>query len=232
MIGRIINKIQRAAQLKRGIVSHSQCGEDLIINYVFTLRGLLKPSFIDIGANHPFGLSNTAFFYKKGSRGINIEPNPDFVGSFKKYRPEDINLNLGIGSSESVLEFYVFEDNTLSTFSESEHSNFVKAGKKLKKKIQVQVRTINYVINQYCNDVFPDLLCIDVEGWDFEIIKSIDFSRTAPKVICVEAAEYSPIGAGQRRDELINYIKEQGYYEYANTNLNAIMVRNDFWFDV
>ena len=64
----------------------------------------------------------------------------------------------------------------------------------------------------------------------FDIIKSIDFEKSYPKVICVEAAEYSPIGAGARRSDLINFLVSKGYYEYANTNLNAIMVKNEFWF--
>ena len=63
-----------------------------------------------------------------------------------------------------------------------------------------------------------------------QIIKSIDFKKYWPKIICVEAAEYSPIGAGERRNDLIDLIKNKGYYEYANTNLNAIMVKDEFWF--
>jgi hypothetical protein len=71
---------------------------------------------------------------------------------------------------------------------------------------------------------------LDVEGMDYEILKSIDFKIYNPKIICVEAAEYSPIGAGKRRNELINFLAEKGYFEYANTNLNAIMVKKDFWY--
>jgi hypothetical protein len=33
-----------------------------------------------------------------------------------------------------------------------------------------------------------------------------------------------------RRSELIDFLITKGYYEYANTNLNAIMVKNEFWF--
>ena len=69
-----------------------------------------------------------------------------------------------------------------------------------------------------------------MEGTDFEILQSIDFVKSSPKIICVEAAEYSPIGAGARRSELIDFLVSKNYYEYANTNLNAIMVRKDFWF--
>ena len=55
--------------------SFSQCGEDLIVNYIFGLRGITKPTYLDIGANDPFYLNNTALFYINGCRGINIEAN-------------------------------------------------------------------------------------------------------------------------------------------------------------
>src|SRR6187200_1235902 len=79
-------------------ISYSQCGEDLLVQYVFLLRGIKYPSYIDIGANDPFYLSNTALFYNKGCRGINIEANPKLIENFKLHRPEDHNLNIGIGA--------------------------------------------------------------------------------------------------------------------------------------
>jgi hypothetical protein len=106
----------------------------------------------------------------------------------------------------------------------------VNFGKKIKSIQKINLTTIENILNQYCNNVFPDFLNLDVEGLDFEILKSIDFSKSLPKVICVEAAEYSPIGAGLKRNELIIFLEKNGYHEYANTNLNAIMVKKDFWF--
>src|ERR1035437_2327334 len=64
--------------------SYSQCGEDILVGYLFSLRGIKSPSYIDIGANHPWFINNTAFFYKKGCRGINIEPNQDLIPIFNK----------------------------------------------------------------------------------------------------------------------------------------------------
>lgn len=210
--------------------SYSQCGEDILVEYIFNLRGIEKPSYIDIGANHPFYLSNTAFFYEKGCRGINIEPNPSLIKLFKRIRPEDINLNVGISNQDKELEFYLMEDNTLSTFSVDEYNSMIVANKRLVEVKKIKLTTISKVLKEHFNNQFPDFLTIDVEGMDFMVLQSIDFERSSPKIICVEAADYSPIGAGARRSDLINFLTEKGYYEYANTNLNAIMVRKDFWF--
>lgn len=60
-------------------ISYSQCGEDLIVSFIFNRLGILNPNYIDIGAHHPYKLSNTAFFYESGSRGINIEPDQNYL---------------------------------------------------------------------------------------------------------------------------------------------------------
>ncbi|MCX6300306.1 MAG: FkbM family methyltransferase [Bacteroidetes bacterium] len=212
------------------LFSYSQIGEDLIINHLFRLRGIEKPSYIDIGANDPFTLSNTALFYSKGARGINIEANPALHNKLVKYRNEDINLNIGLSDKEEELDFYTMEDHRMSTFSKTESDDLISKGCVLSGIQKVKLTTLNSVLERYCNGIFPDFMSIDVEGLDFQILKTIDFEKTYPKVICVEAAEYSPIGAGARKSDLIDFLISKGYYEYANTNLNAIMVKREFWF--
>jgi len=226
----ILSAVRKILGIKRVKKSYSQCAEDLLIQYIFSLRGIRKPSYIDIGANDPFFLSNTALFYKNGSRGINIEANPQLMKQFYKSRPKDINLNIGISDKEDELDFYIMADNTLSTFSKSESDFMISGGKSLEAIKKIKLTTIANVLEKYSNNQFPDFLSIDVEGMDFQILQSINFEKSKPKVICVEAAEYSPVGAGARRIELIDFLVSKGYYEYANTNLNAIMVDRKFWF--
>jgi len=213
-----------------GKTSYSQCGEDLLVQYVFKLRGIEKPSYIDIGANDPYSLSNTAIFYLNGCKGINIEANPNLIGKFLKERPGDINLNIGIGSVEGEFDFYMMDDPTLCSFSKAESEKYESTG--LYKVIEIKrilLTTIQKILEKYTNGIFPDFLSLDAEGMDFEILKTIDFKENAPKVICVEAADYSPVGGGARRSELIEFLVCKDYFEYANTNLNAIMVKKSFW---
>lgn len=226
MVKRILRKLIGKKYRK----TYSQSGEDILINNIFILRGIKKPSYLDIGANDPYFLSNTALFYIKGSRGINIEANPNLHKKFNRIRSNDINLNIGIGLKEDILDFYIMEDNTLSTFSKMECDKMVAQGKPLKEVKRISITTVAKVLEKYCGGQFPDFLSVDVEGLDFEIIQSIDFNNSRPKVICVEASEYSPIGAGAKRVELTDFLVSKGYYEYANTNLNAIMVDRNFWF--
>jgi FkbM family methyltransferase len=232
MLKRFVRAMKQAAapsQMPRGKVSFSQCGEDLLIDYVLQLRGIHKPSYIDIGAHDPFSLSNTAIFYARGCRGINIEANPMLIGRFQGARPEDTNLNVGVGDSDGELDFFIMKDSTLSTFSEKEVNALKGYGHQLDRVERIKVRTVQAIVDQYAGGVFPDVMSLDVEGQDLAILRSINFNGSVPRVICVEAAEYSPVGAGARNDQTISHLKENGYFEYANTNLNAIMVNQKFW---
>lgn len=212
-----------------GKISYSQCGEDLLIDYILRLRSVHQPTYIDIGAHDPYTLSNTAIFHLRGCKGINIEANPQLIERFRTERPGDINLNVGVGESAGEMDFYVMSDNTLSTFSEEEVKALQGYGHRVDRVERIPVQTLPAILSQYHGGAFPDVMSLDVEGKDLAILQSIDFSGSVPKVICVEAAEYSPVGAGARNVETLDYLKRVGYFEYANTNLNAIMVHEKFW---
>ena len=210
--------------------SYSQVGEDLIINFIFNSKGINTFNYLDIGANHPFYINNTYNFYLKGMRGINIEPNPNLFQLLTKYRSEDINLNIGISDKKSELTYYHFDVPALNTFSMEEKDRYLTIGHKLIHQEILIVDTIAYVINKYCNGIFPNVLFVDVEGLDFDIIKSIDFdSDNAPNVICIETLSYSKDNSGVKHIELIDYIKSKGYFLYADTFVNSIFVNQLFW---
>jgi FkbM family methyltransferase len=210
--------------------SFSQTGEDLIINFIFQTKGLSSFSYLDIGANHPYYMSNTHSFYQNGNRGINIEPNPTLFKLLEKYRPNDINLNIGISDSTTELTYYFFDIPALNTFSKEEKDKYIGFGHKLIAESIVKVDTIESIINKHFNAIFPNVLFVDVEGLDFDIIKSIDFTkRSLPNVICVETLSYSNDNTGAKNLQMIEYIKSKGYFLYADTYINTIFVNEEFW---
>src|SRR5437868_840540 len=73
--------------------SWSQCGEDLILQYLLMVLGIKTPSYLDIGAHHPTYMSNTWLFYQQGGRGVCVEPDPALYAEFPKKRPRDTHLN-------------------------------------------------------------------------------------------------------------------------------------------
>jgi FkbM family methyltransferase len=210
--------------------SYSQSGEDLIVKYIFDVLGISRPSYMDIGAHHPYYLSNTALFYELGSRGINIEPDPTLMQAFLQHRKEDRNLNIGIAETKGVLDFYIINNPVLNTFSREEAENYYMEGDyRIVDEKKVPVNTIQSVLTEYCNGQCPEFLTIDAEGVDEVVLKSLDLARNFPIVICVETISFSNTGKGEKNHALIDFIRSQGYLLYADTYINSIFVRKEKW---
>ena len=192
---KIITKYFKSDENQYKKPSFSQSGEDLIVKFIFDQLGIKNPSYIDIGAHHPYYISNTALFFKNGSRGINIEPDPTLFKEFLKYRKEDVNLNIGISDCKGELDFYVISSPTLNTFSKEEADKYCLEGDyqiKSIKKIKVQI--LSDIIKDFSNGIFPQFLSIDAEGVDEIIIRELDFDKNYPIVICIETITFSTSG--------------------------------------
>jgi hypothetical protein len=94
--------------------SFSQEGEDRLLDRYFGNRP--TGFYIDVGAHHPHRFSNTYLFYMRGWRGINIDAMPDSMKPFRSMRPRDINLEIGVGRTDSVAKFHIFSEPAFNTF--------------------------------------------------------------------------------------------------------------------
>ena len=145
--------------------------------------------YIDVGCFHPVRLSNTMFLHSKGWTGMNIDLSKKSIDLFKIARPNDINLNFGVGSKNEILEYFynkkVFANNTFDIdFAKS----FLKKDKI--KKSTIEVKTLSHIIENYSTERKIDLLDIDAEGFDFEVLKGIDFEKHAIDLIMIEVHHY------------------------------------------
>jgi FkbM family methyltransferase len=204
--------------------SYSQYGEDRIIDLMKHLYGIHKITYMDIGAHHPFKLNNTQLLYESGQTGVNIEPDPIQYKFFTKHRKNDINLNIGIHEKPGELVFYQFVSPEFNTFSPSAAGEIERKGIKKINEIPVQVDTYNNIVKKYLNDMPPDMISLDAEGIDEVVIRSIDYTKYAPKIICVETYAY---GVGKKNYELIDEITQRGYKIHADTFVNTIFIKSD-----
>ena len=176
-----------------GHVTYSQHFDDGILINFFELMGIEKPSFLDIGCHHPVNINNTYLMYLRGSRGVNVDANPIFEPEFKAIRPEDKFVCAGIGTEWGTKDFLMYDQRSgLNTFCQSEVDKIEASSQnRIRNKINVEIITINDVVEKYCDGKFPNLLSIDAEGMDKEIIKSADFYRLGfPDIICVETRRH------------------------------------------
>lgn len=212
-------------------VSYSQCGEDLIIDFIFTTLKIESPTYLDLGAHHPYYLSNTAFFYLKNSFGVSVEPDPDLFKLIKNERPNEISLNVGVGIEGSeVADFYIMNIPTLNTFSKSEAERYASyPGKSIKEVIMLPLLTVNQIIQSNFKGKAPNFVSLDVEGMDFEIVNSFEFDKYRPEVFCIETLTYTEDNTESKLNNIIEYMLNKDYFLYADTYINSIFVDKKKW---
>lgn len=208
--------------------TYSQAGEDKLLSFLFNSYGKEKIRYLDVGTNHPKMGNNTYLFYRKGSRGVCVEPNPELCRLIRKQRPHDKCLNIGLSDGgESVAEFYSMSSNVLSTFSKEEALELEAGGKyKIDQVLRIPVRNINAVIRENFDDPI-DLVSIDVEGWNEEIVRSFDFSLQRPFCFCIETLTFSETNSGKKLSGIIDVMLSNSYSVFADTHLNTIFLNND-----
>ena len=209
----------------QGHVSFAQAGEDLVVNAIFGNLKIREISYLDIGAYDPVYLSNTYFFYKQGHRGVLVEPNVTMCEKLRAVRPQDTVLEAGIGIGRpGVADYYVMSDASWSTFDRAEAEHQVKAtgGKVTLKEVRrMPLLDVNDVIAQHFGGKAPAYVSIDAEGWHFRILKSIDFGRFRPQVICIEtkvSGEHRTIAG------IPAFMRARGYVARGGSFVNTIFV--------
>jgi FkbM family methyltransferase len=230
----LIERVVRRLFLQGAQTGYSQFGEDLIISFLFNSRGKEQPTYLDIGANHPQFISNTYYFYKRGARGVLVEPNPRLSKLLRSARPRDVVLEVGIGlTAATKADFYIFGGfaDGMSTFSKSEATHWETVGLKgrgkipVEKVIQVPLVPINQIIADNFAGKAPDLLSLDVEGLDLDVLKGLDFDHFAPDVICVETLGYDENQLTYKKNDIIEFMLGKDYVSYADTRVNTIFCR-------
>ena len=208
------------------IISYSQTGEDIIIDFLIGAKKIKDFTYLDIGANQPVKFNNTYKFYEKGYKGVCIEPDPHIHAALSKKRPKDICLNIGIaGNASSGTDFYIMDNPALNTFSKEEATALEesKLGK-IKRLISVPLNTVENVIDEYFIGKSPVFVNLDVEGLDEEILKTFPFNKYRPAIFCIETVHYTSDASSTKRKEIFDLMEEQGYRSFADTYLNNIFI--------
>jgi len=230
-VKRIIFKIVHYCfpQLLYKKTSYSQDGEDMMVQTYYETEKHYKGFYVDVGAHHPYRFSNTAYFYGKGWRGINIEPSPTLFRAFQRYRKKDININVGVSSCNSSFPFYVFNDQALNTFDEkiAQERNISNSRYKIVSRIDVQTCTLKDIFEKYISEnkqhTYIDFLSVDVEGLDLDVLKSNDWNKFQPGFILVECeANLENIS----QDEIYLFLKEKDYNLIGRTKRTSLFRHN------
>lgn len=194
--------------------SYSQEGEDLVLARIFENQP--TGFYIDVGALHPKRFSNTFRFYRQGWKGINIDAMPGSMVEFDKVRPLDINIESPISDKSEILNYYIFNEPALNTFSKQmaeERSN--KDIYQIEKVIPITTKTLSTILDEHLAETQSiDFLTIDAEGLDFQVLKSNNWLKYCPKIVLIENELSIKEMMGSDIDI---FMEENNYQLYAKT---------------
>ena len=188
--------------------TYSMDGEDLFIDNFFKNKTGL---YVDVGAYHPLELSNTYLLYKRKWKGINIDIKSLSIEYFDFLRPNDINLNLGVARKNSTKMIYFQKNKSPLNTLNLMHAKKIFSNTFKQKKIKTKTLT-NILDKTKFKRKEIDFLNIDTEGSDLEVLKSLDFKKYKPKLICVELIDhFGPDQKKIKKHKIYKFLKDKKY---------------------
>lgn len=202
---------------------YAQQGEDVILwDTLVNVLKLYPASYLDVGAHHPVISNNTYLFYERNCQGVLVEPNPDLWDVLTKARPRDalVRGGIGIDGRDSEADYYVIAGSgQLNTFSKETADRYAARtdGKySIQKVLRLPLVDINRVMHEHWGGA-PHLLSIDTEGLDLPILRSIDWKRYRPAVVCAETGR-------EAKPAILKLMTAMGYDVCGGTFVNTIFV--------
>jgi len=192
---------------------YSQFGQDKYLeNNVF--KGFKNGFFVDVGAHNGVSINNTLYFEKNNNwKGINVEPIKKVFDELCANRPTCINLNCAVCNNNGDAEFicnsgYTEMISGLKNDFEPQHQQRLQFENSYyggaTNIITVNTKKLETIFDEY-HITRVHYLSIDVEGAEFEVIKSIDFLKVFIDIIDFEN------NYNNQSDIIINYLIKQGY---------------------
>jgi FkbM family methyltransferase len=201
-------------------LAYSQDGEDMVLRRLFERQP--RGFYVEVGAHHPYRFSNTCYFYRRGWTGINIDPNPDAIMAFRRDRPSDINVCVGVSDVPGKLSFHFFSEPALNTFDADLAAERAKLpGYRLLETRDIPVKRLDGLLAEHLPPGRKiDFLSIDVEGMDLAVLRSNDWQRYRPAILLVEAHERT--AAAIESDPINAFVVAAGFQLIAKT-LNTLI---------
>jgi FkbM family methyltransferase len=199
------------ARYRHGHFLHGQGLEDMFLLNLF--RGHAKGFFVDVGANDGVFISNTFALYRAGWRGICLEPNPVAFAHLKTNRPGDTCLAIAAGRTRGQARLAWRPGIT--------------EGSRLGQEVGptdaaiVDVVPLTELLDAHGAPAEFELLCLDVEGFEMEVLNGLDFARFRPRVVVIEHNS-----EGKVRTDSLEHLYAFGYRPILVNRWNMILSRN------
>lgn len=203
-------------------LSYAQCLEDYQLNHV--LSDVAQGFYIDVGAGHPVADNVSYHFYLKGWNGLIVEPQQPLARLYSALRPRDGVIDHLVGDREGEVDFHLVD--RLHGFSTTVVENAAGAsafgaGFRTEKR---RIRPLSHVLDER-GITQVDFLKIDVEGAEAAVLNGVNWQKTRPKILCIEA-----IAPGSMADTSSDWepaTLARGYHYAFSDGLNRFYVSEE-----
>ena len=211
---------------------HSQYGQDEYLEtHVF--KGYKNGIYVDVGAHDGISLNNTLYFEKNNNwTGINVEPIKTVFDKLVINRPNNINLNYAVCNNDGECDFLCnigytemlsgIKDNfDARHLARIERENNTRGS--TTQVIKVQTKKLETILDE--NGISHiHYLSIDVEGAEFDVIKSINFDKVFIDVIEFEN-NYDDVSV-----PIVKYLEDKDFVVIRNLHdIYMINKKSEFY---
>jgi FkbM family methyltransferase len=187
--------------------------DEYLETYIF--KGYKNGVFMDIGAHDGISINNTLYFEKNNLwTGINVEPIKEVYDRLVKNRPNSININCAVCNNDGTAEFicnsgYTEMISGLKKDFDPRHTRRLEwennhyGGKT--EVLDVNTKRVETICDEH-NISRINYLSIDVEGAEFDVIKSINFDKVFIDVIGFEN-NYNDVSI-----PIVQYLQSKDYF--------------------
>ncbi len=205
--------------------SYSMFGEDIFIDNFFKNKS--NGIYVDVGCYHPLEGNNTHLLFKKGWSGMNIDLNKTSIELFRIARKNDINLRAAVTNKLNKIKFFYRKKiNMLNTINKNFANKSFRKGFKIG---FVKSSTLNSLLDKSkLKNKQIDLLNLDIEGNEINALKSLNFKKYNPKLICVEIHNYSKKGlkfSNFKSNPVYKFLRQKGYSKIWKNEFSFIFCR-------
>ncbi len=154
--------------------------------------------FIEVGANDGYSQSNTYYLERfRGWQGILIEGVPQLYQLCVRERPNSQVFNCALVADDYSESFVTMKYANLMSIVKGAHKsqdadeNHVRQGVAVQKnvvpyEIKVPARTLTSILDE-CQVREIDFFSLDVEGFELNVLKGLNFDKYRPKYMLIEA---------------------------------------------
>lgn len=199
--------------------SYSQWGEDAVLSqFLHENFG----TYLDIGSGHPINGNNSYFLYQRGWRGILVDPIQRNYEANKKFRTKDIAILALVSNKATKTKFWEFKNYSISTSEKDRAKKLIKDGYPLESSYFMESLSLARIFEQSVSQFgeIPKLISIDVEEHELSVLKSNDWSKYSPRVICIEILNENLLDLSEAH----NFLFKRNYALRASVGNSQIFV--------